>query len=178
MKTSMINSTGRNSLLPVFILILIAGFTRLIPHPFNFTAIGAMALFAGSRIPDRRLAYLIPLTALFISDIFIGFHSGMYLIYGLFLFNVWIGTKAGMSAGLPKLLLYSLFGSVVFFLVSNLPVFYMDIQLYPLSLEGTIASYTAAIPFFKNQIAGDLFYTSALYLTHSVLIKSELKTTF
>jgi len=50
-------------------LILLAAALRIAPHPWNFTPLGAMALFSGAVLRDRRLAYFFPLLALFLGDI-------------------------------------------------------------------------------------------------------------
>src|SRR5689334_242620 len=67
-------------------MIAAAAATRLMPHPPNLTAISAMALFGGAHFADKRLAFLVPLAALFASDVVLGFYQGMqyqYLTFGL-----------------------------------------------------------------------------------------------
>src|SRR6187549_3035124 len=69
-------------------LIVIAALVRLFPHQPNFTPIGAMALFGGTFISNKRWAMLLPLCALFISDLALeiingtGFHATMPFVYG------------------------------------------------------------------------------------------------
>ena len=135
---------------------------RLAPHPANFDAIGALALFGGAHLSDRRWAFLIPLAALFLSDVVIGFHAQMPLVYGVFALMVCMGFAlrerraplpvAGMAAA----------ASILFFVVTNLGVWAFD-RLYPMTLQGLIACYIAAIPFFANTLAGNLFYTAVLF---------------
>ncbi len=72
-------------------LIILAAALRIAPHPWNFTPVGAMALFSGALLKDRRLAFLFPLLALFAGDIFIGFHKLVPIVYASFLINVAIG---------------------------------------------------------------------------------------
>ena len=72
-------------------LIVLAAALRIAPHPWNFTPVGAMALFSGALLKDRRLAFLFPLVALFVGDIFIGFHKLLPIVYASFLINVAIG---------------------------------------------------------------------------------------
>src|SRR5579863_8797496 len=72
-------------------IIVLAAVLRIAPHPWNFAPVGAMALFAGALIRDRRLAFLFPLLALFAGDIFIGFHKLMPVVYASFLISVAIG---------------------------------------------------------------------------------------
>jgi len=72
-------------------LIMLAAALRVAPHPWNFTPVGAMALFSGAVLKDRRLALLVPLVALFAGDVFIGFHKLIPVVYASFLLNVLIG---------------------------------------------------------------------------------------
>ena len=76
-----------------FLLVFVAAFSRLLPHPANFTAIAAIALFGGVYL-EKRFAVVIPILAMLISDYFIGFYSGMYWVYGSFvligLIGVWL----------------------------------------------------------------------------------------
>ena len=54
-------------------MILVAAASRLVPHPPNFAPITALALFSGAKFSDKRLALLVPLTALVLSDTVLGF---------------------------------------------------------------------------------------------------------
>ena len=72
-------------------IILAAAFTRLIPHPPNATAIGAIALFGGAYFNKKSLAFAVPIIAMFLSDLIIGFHPGMYAVYLSFVLIVMIG---------------------------------------------------------------------------------------
>lgn len=155
--------------LVVGLLLLLAIITRLVPHPFNFTAIGALALFSGSVIPNKRLAFLIPVAAMLITDAVIGFHASMIPVYICFVMTVWIGMKMIRQINVLSVPAASITSSILFFLVTNLPFWYVDISLYPLTWQGTIESYTAALPFFGNQIAGDIFYSSVLFGVYSLI---------
>jgi len=151
--------------------LLIAAFSRLIPHPFNFTPIAGMALFGGALLNDKKLAVAIPLIAMFISDIFLGFHDQMLGVYLSFIMISFIGFWLGNKYSTGKVILASLSSSVLFFLVTN---FYcwLIYPMYTKDLVGLLSAYTLAIPFytndvfgsfFLNTIMGDLFYTSALF---------------
>ena len=72
-------------------LIMLAAALRVAPHPWNLTPVGAMALFSGAVLKDRRIALLVPLVALFAGDVFIGFHKLIPVVYASFLLNVLIG---------------------------------------------------------------------------------------
>lgn len=148
----------------VFIPLVIAAIaSRFIPHPFNFTAVGAIALFSGAMMVDKRYAYLIPLALLFLTDLFIGFHFSMLPVYGSFMLTVWIGTKIRNNPRWFKIMGASVISSLIFFLITNLPLWYLDLRLYPMTMEGTLTSYEMALPFFRNQLLGDLFYNAILF---------------
>jgi len=153
-------------------IILIAAFTRLIPHPPNFTAIGAIALFGGAYFNKKYLAFAIPLTAMFLSDIIIGFHPGMYSVYLSFILIVMIGMtlrdkkKIRKDSVLPRrvgnIFLASVSASVLFFIITNFTQ-WLSYPLYSKDITGLIACYVAAIPFFHHTLLGDLFFAGVLF---------------
>ena len=150
-------------------MIAFAAMTRLLPHPPNFTAVTALALFAGVQIPDRRLALVAPLAALFATDLVLGVHSGMLLVYLCVALVVGLGAMVGPRLR-PQLAGASVAASVLFFVVTNLGVWMMD-GLYPLTLAGLGACFVAAIPFFQNGLAGDLLFTAALFGGYELLAR-------
>jgi hypothetical protein len=143
-------------------MIAFAALTRLLPHPPNFTAITAIALFAGAQMSDRRSALLVPLAALFLTDLVLGLHSGMLLVYVCVAAAVGLGALVGSRPQPLRLVGASVAGSVLFFVVTNFGVWAMG-ALYPRTLAGLAECYVAAIPFFQNALAGDLFFTAALF---------------
>jgi hypothetical protein len=153
MKTKMITLIG---------LIVVAAFSRLIPHPWNFTAIGAIALFGGSFVPSKKLSLVIPLAALILSDLVLGFHSTMVFVYAAFTLTVLIGWGLRDNRTAVKVTSYALLSSSLFFLITNFGVWVMG-GMYPMTASGLVSSYVAAIPFFDNQIYGDLFFSGVLF---------------
>src|SRR5882672_7824949 len=93
-------------------LIVLAAALRIAPHPWNFTPVGAMALFAGALIRDRRLAFLFPLLALFAGDLFVGFHKLMFVVYASFLVNVAIGLWLRDRRTIARISLATLLGAI------------------------------------------------------------------
>lgn len=150
-----------------FGLIFIAALSRLIPHLPNFTPIGAMALFAGATLTDRKKAYAIPLAALLLSDVIIGFHSGMAYVYASFVLTVFIGTRMANRLSALRIGAAATLSSVLFFVISNFGV-WMSGALYPKTLEGLTECYIAAIPFYHQSLAGDLFFSAALFLAYRI----------
>jgi len=145
-------------------MILIAAFTRLIPHPPNFTAIGAMALFGGAYFSRKSLAFAVPLTAMFLSDIVIGFHPGMYAVYLSFILIVMIGMTLREKKKVINIFLASVSASVLFFIITNFALWVTG-NLYPKTAVGLAACFTAAIPFFHYTLLGDLFFVGVLFGT-------------
>jgi hypothetical protein len=155
----------------ITIIIAALAMSRLLPHPFNFSPVAALALFGGARFSNRFAAYLIPLAAVWISDLFLNFtffgrfvpfYEGALFTYIAFALIVLLGSAALRKLSAKGLLLTSLSASVIFFVISNFGV-WVSGTLYPLNATGLVACYSAAIPFFRNTIVGDLIYSFAIF---------------
>lgn len=157
-------------LFTIVLMILAAAFSRLIPHPWNFTAIGAMALFGGAYLPSKKQSLLIPIAALFVSDLVLGLHSTMVFVYLAFSINVLLGWTLREQKSVFRLGTLSLVSSSLFFLISNFGVWTMQ-TMYPMNLQGLAECYVAAIPFFDNQIYGDLFFSGLLFGSYEAVKK-------
>jgi hypothetical protein len=145
-------------------LIVLAAALRIAPHPWNFTPVGAMALFSGAVLKDRRLAFLFPLLALFAGDLFVGFYklSVMLIVYASFLLSVLIGLWLRDHRTVARISLATLLGAFQFFLVSDFAV-WQFMGTYPHNSSGLLACHIAAIPLFWNTLAGDAFYAALLF---------------
>jgi len=135
---------------------------RLLPHPYNFTPIGALALFAGAHFDDKRWAFIAPLAAMLLSDLLIGFHGQMPVVYAAFAVIVCMGFVLKEKKAALRVTGLSLAAATFFFIVSNFAVWAFD-GLYPMTLQGLVTCYVAAIPFFQNWLAGTLFYSAVLF---------------
>lgn len=147
----------------IYVLILLAAASRLLPHPLNFAPIGALGLFAGAYL-NRRTAWVLPLLALLASDAFIGFYNpiSMLFVYGGFAVSGLLGCRfLRERRGAARLALCSLASATAFFLLSNFGVWLGG--MYGHTTEGLIRCYVMAVPFFRNTLLGDLFYTGALF---------------
>ena len=143
------------------ILVLLASVCRLLPHAPNFTPIGAMALFAGSEIKDIRVAILVTLGAMFLSDIVIGTDVTSIAVYIALAFSVLIGRALKSSSGVGAGVLSSLLSATVFFVITNLAVWAWS-GIYPLTVQGLTECFVLALPFFRPTIVSDLLYLCAL----------------
>jgi hypothetical protein len=142
---------------------------RLLPHPWNVTPLGAMFLFSGATFERRSASLLVPLAALVASDIAV-----VELLYGggyswvspftwlAFLAVGAIGWTLRGKVSALRVLGVTLAGSVVFFLVSNFGV-WVEWGLYPRTGAGLLECYAAGLPFFRNSVFGDLFYSALMF---------------
>jgi hypothetical protein len=142
--------------------ILAAAALRLVPHPPNFTPIGAMALFGGAYIGRRVIAFAAPLTAMLLSDLVLGFYRGFWVQYLAVALVVAVGWLALQRISVLRVAAAAIASSLTFFLVTNLGVWALG-GMYPLTARGLAACFAAAIPFFQNTLAGDLFYSGLLF---------------
>jgi len=166
----------------ISIIILLAAFTRIMPHPPNFSPMAAIGLFGAAHFAKKWQAFLIPLIGIWISDLvinnfvysshssnFVWFYGGFYWQYisyvfiifaGLFIFNKGISvtnTLGGMVSS-----------SGIFFLFSNLGV-WAGGAMYTKNISGLITCYAAGIPFIHNTIISDALFTTVLFGTYYLL---------
>ena len=163
----------------IAVMIFFAAFSRLLPHPPNFTPVGGMALFGAAYFTKKYWAFIIPLLAMFLSDLVInnmvypvlypeyyeGFTlmtQGWYWMYGSFALIALLGMGILKKIKVPALIAGSLGASIIFFVITNFGSWASGL-FYPLNTTGLVAAYTAGLPFFLNTIAGDLFYVCLLY---------------
>jgi uncharacterized protein DUF6580 len=144
------------------VIIVIAAGLRIAPHPWNFAPVGAMALFSGALVRDRRLAFLFPLAALFAGDLFLGFYKITIVVYASFLLSVLIGRWLQNRRAVAPIAGATLLGATQFFIVTNFGVWALG-TWYPHTLAGLGACYVAGIPFFWNTLAGDAAYAALFF---------------
>ncbi|MBK0382483.1 hypothetical protein I5M32_05865 [Pedobacter sp. SD-b] len=159
----------------IFFIILAATATRFIPLTgnvawFNFTPVGAIALFAGTYFQNRWKAYLAPLMLLFISDIFINhaytgtwnlFYGGFQWIYLSFAIMVFIGSLI-KKVNVGSVFLASIAGVFVHWIVTDIEPWLAG-TLYNKDITGYYQSLVAAIPFERNLLLGNLVFGALLY---------------
>jgi len=152
----------------VLLLVFAVAIIRWLPHPDNFTPIGALALFAGAYF-DRRVFWLVPISALFLGDLINGLYDFvvMLFVYLGFLASTWLGrqiiyqrdtiTRISMGVGA---------GSISFWLISNFGAF---LAFRPMTWDGLISCYIDAIPYFTRSLVGDALYASILFGGYFIL---------
>lgn len=150
------------------LLVLLGAFSRLVPHPPNLVPLGALALYAGARLP-KRWSFAVPLGAMALSDVFLDFGTGRpalsvgrLAIYATFAALTLLGRFAPEGVQPARLAGLSVTASVVFFAASNFAVWAAG-SLYPPTLAGLALCYAAAIPFLWNTVAADLGGTAVFF---------------
>jgi hypothetical protein len=146
----------------IFAMIAMAAVLRVAPHPWNFTPVGAMALFGGAVIKDRRVAFLFPLAGLFAGDIFVGFHKLMPMVYASFLVDVALGHWIGDRRTVGRISGITLLGAMQFFLVTNFGV-WAFLGSFPMTGAGLLECYLRGLPLFWNTLAADAVYAALLF---------------
>lgn len=148
----------------IFIIsvIIFGALMRLIPHWPNFTPITAIALFGGAHLKKKHLAFVIPLAALFLSDLILGLHRWMIPVYVSFALVVWMGVWLRERIKFGTVLFATVASSLLFFIITNFAI-WLGSPWYPQNAAGLLECYTAGLPFLDNGILGDLFYSSIFF---------------
>tara|TARA_B100000287_G_scaffold377725_1_gene379678 strand:+ start:330 stop:869 length:540 start_codon:yes stop_codon:yes gene_type:complete len=162
MKT--INIFSRENILSFIYISLLLAIGRLIPHPPNFTPILAAAIVAPYIMNNKILALLVPLTAMFIADLFIGLYSGIIWVYGsILLCGVLSEYLKRFRNYKLQLGIMAILSPILFFIITNFTVWAFA-NYYPKTFDGLVLCYTMAIPFFKNTMLSTLIYTGCFVL--------------
>jgi len=145
------------------LLIAIGIYFRLTAHPANFAPIGAIALFAGAYLP-KKWAIILPLGSMFVTDLFLGWYEPviMLAVYGCLAVSFFAGTLLKKQKNVFNIFAVSVFSAVFFFIVTNFFVWVAS-SWYPNTLNGLLLNYYLALPFFRNTLFSDVFYTFSLF---------------
>ena len=154
-------SFSHTRLLAVASLIALIAASRLLPHPPNFTPMLAAALLCGGLLPPGR-ALLVPLGAMFVSDLVLGLHTGMASVYLAMALCVLLGRILPPQRGLSPALGGALAASALFFVVTNFAV-WLSGSLYPPTAAGLLACYVAALPFFHHTLLSTLLFAAIFF---------------
>ena len=152
-------------------LVLILAFSRIIPHPPNFTPVITIAIMSGYLFRNIYLSIATLLISMLLSDAFIGFYKNMFFVYLSLIFIVYIFYKISSKINFKNLFIFSIFGSFIFYLISNYGVWYFG-GLYEKDFNGLIKCYFLAIPFFKNTLISTIIFSYAAFFANSLHIKN------
>lgn len=174
--TSNMNKQSTSTLIIAVLLIVIAALSRVILYPYNFSPIIGMAIFAGAVIKDKRLAFALPLFAMFLSDVIFeasgiadGFWGwGQLVGYGI-LALITIIAFSMKKINVLSVAGYSIGSSLLFFFLSNSAFFVFDNPIYHTytqDFNGYVATLAGGLPFLKTGIVADLVYSTVLFGTY------------
>ena len=158
-------------ILPVS-LILVLSFSRLIPHPYNFTPILAVGVFGGFYFKNFILSLFVVITSMFVGDLIIGFHSTMIFTYSALAAAVGIGMLI-KKFSFKEVILSGISSSVIFFLITNFGS-WLTMAMYEKSFSGLLQSYVMGIPFFHNTLLSTLIYLLVVKFTLEFANKKKL----
>ncbi len=158
-------------------LVSFAVVARFLPHPPNFAPIAAIALFSGVYL-SKRASLVVPLVAMILSDVFLGMHSTVAFTWsGMILIGL-IGWAVRRRKTFTTVALGALSGSVVFFLLTNFGVWLAgNMGMYPRNFSGLLEAYVMGVPFFRNTLAGDLFYVAVFFGVAELALQLERRRT-
>lgn len=144
-----------------YILILIGAIARILPHLPNFTPIGALALFGGTKLRNKYVAVFVPLAVMAMTDFYLGFHNLIFFTWGSMVLAALIGFWVRKKYGFSRIAVGTLLGSIIFFLVTNFGVYLGG--WYGYGFSGLTQTYIMAIPFFRNSLMGDVVYSAVFF---------------
>lgn len=142
-------------------LIVLGAASRLLHLPPNIAAVTGVTLLAGFTLRNVWLALLVPIGAMVLADIVLGWYPGV------------LATYAGMAAGvfiarglLPRLTVLRLvattfLASLAFFVLSNFGTWLEG--WYGYTWDGLVACYIAALPFWQNSLVADFISTALAF---------------
>ena len=161
---------AKNNIYLALCLVVLLALSRLIPHPPNFTPILGMAVFSGAIINKRFFAYLVPLLAMLLSDLYLGFHASMPIIYFSLAICVLIGTFIEARVTTLNSFLSISLGVLAFFLITNFMVWYGS-GMYESSISGLLTCYFMGLPFVQNTFISSILYGMGAFLIYDIINK-------
>ena len=176
----------KKKLLLIILFIAVIFFGRVLPHPYNFTPLIAVTLLSSFTISNRMLALVVPLMGFWLSDLFMNnvvyagyysnftiFNSGMIWTYGAIILVGLMGSSFINKISSGKVVLASLSGSTIFYIISNFGVWALS-PMYAKSVAGLIQCYTLALPFYGTSLIGDLLYSSLLFGAYQLVFSKNI----
>jgi hypothetical protein len=152
---------------------IIAMVLRIVPHPPNFSSVGALGLFGGARLRAWQ-AYALPISIMVLSDLTLwvltGFdfkyslgHLSRLFVYASFLIYVFIGRSLRHRTSVASILFAAALGGLQFFILTNfcewlfqpLQPYYEQIPeafRYSRDLSGLGTCFAFALPFYQGEV--------------------------
>jgi hypothetical protein len=152
-----------------YLFVILAVAFRFLPNTLGFAPVTASLLFFGARGSRRQMWF--PLALMAAGDIYLTrviysypFTWDHLVTWAWYAAILWVGTNLRENAKPVRVVLASAASSVSFFLVSNF-AFWTTGLMYPRTMDGLLTCYTAALPFFRRGLEGDVLFTCAMFAT-------------
>ena len=170
----------KRNIILILALVAIGILGRIIPHPYNFTPMTAIALLSAHAFKNKWIAIGLPLLSFWVSDLIINnfiyagyyesfriFSPGLLWVYGSVACISIMGRLTLKKTNPTKIGLSSIAGSAIFFILTNFGVWAMS-AMYAKSFAGLIQCYAFAVPFLGGTLLGDLVYSTVLFSSYSL----------
>ena len=152
----------RNKYIPITVLIVLTALSNIfLSNIPNFSPIASVALFSGFYFSNKKLAIIIPISCMLISDFIIGFHSLMWAVYLSFSIIVLLGFFM-KKASPKKVILNSIWSSILFFIITNFAVWAAG-SFYSKDISGLTLCFTMGLPFFKYTLLSSIIFSTILF---------------
>ena len=145
---------------------------RFVPHPPNVTPVAAMAVFAGADFSNRAGALIIPLAAMVLSDVVLGFHSTVWYVYAGVMLTVLIGS-ALQRFSILRVGVAAILASLLFFIITNFGA-WLHHDMYPQNIVGLLQSYIAGLPFLRNSLIANLIFSYLVFYGFNRFLSARL----
>lgn len=172
---------NKSNILIGSILVVFAAIMKVVTFPHSINPIIAISLFSGVIIKDKKIAFAMPLLAMFTSDLMLEVFNIAPGFYGMGQIGNYLSlllvTVLGFSMkkiSTINVIGYSIGSSLLFFILSNTNCFLFDnFHTYGTGIQGWANCLVAGIPFVKNAIAIDLCFSTLLFGSFVVLFKKS-----
>ena len=135
----------------------------------NFSPLLAFSLFAGACLPNRYLAYFLPLGVLLATDLYLGIHATMFFTYlSIFLISL-LGVQLSAAHpiwGWKRIGLGAIGSSLLFFLITNFGVWALT-SLYSPDWKGLVACFTAGLPFYRSTLTSTALFSYLFFFGYA-----------
>lgn len=163
-------STKTYKIMLVVALIGLAVWSRFVPHPANFTALTAVALFGGALLP-RRWGVIVPVGAMILSDLVLSVHALSFVVWSSFALVALLGRYLSQRRSLQRVVAVSLLSSTLFYVVTNAAV-WLEGRMYSYTVSGLVECYMQALPFYRTMLVGDLVYAGVLFGGYALALRA------
>ena len=152
-------------------LVLVLSFSRIIPHPYNFSPMLAVGIFSGFYFRQFFLSSFIAVSSMFLGDLYLGFHSTMFFTYTSLIIAVILGLFISKFK-FTEILFAGLASSVCFFIITNFGA-WLILDMYEKNLTGLMNSYILAIPFFHNTLISTFLFLFGIKIIFDTMLSNK-----